>query len=44
MKELNAEIMILGKDTMEFVIKMVVISLPTVMEIKNTGVKVLDLP
>merc|ERR1712038_359300 len=42
-KELNVETMILVRDTMEFVIRMVVILLLIVMEIKITGVKVLDL-
>merc|ERR1711953_43392 len=42
-KELNVETMILVKDMMGFAIKMVVILLLIVMEIKITGVKVLDL-
>merc|ERR1712045_14703 len=42
-KELNVETTILVRDLMEFVIKMVVILLLIVMEIKITGVKVLDL-
>merc|ERR1712076_135618 len=42
-KGLNAEITILAKDTTEFAIKMDVILLLTVMEIKITGAKVLDL-
>ena len=44
MKELNAETMILVKDTMEFAIRMVVILLLIGMEIKITGAKVLDSP